>query len=582
MKTNIKYITLFGAIFLLLLSACNQEELWTDIPRADNYLQIEGEIVGAGVITRVVAESPLSISYTGFEDNDSIGFFSFHEPTCDRGSTAADHQNDDDKEYLKNEPLAYSTRTSKFTSTTITNVTLSKLGVTFAYFPYAGDEKMPDNYVKQAEQGQYVPLEANDHYIHIFKDDGRIEDFLTATKRQYADVNYKFDHQFAMLLLFLGEGFEPDTEGNETLTVHLTEKILGAHVTRKWVNNIIIPESFIFTVDKVPVNESSKYSFGHAAFTAPRTDKYVLPESTVERTVYPVIVPAGVEINYIELKDKTGTVQKVKPTKEALPALEGGWKYPLTIEMTGIAPTIYPHEIIPWNEQEEIEVKQLPGIYNTDDFATWLELYNRYAPRGMTGMSKKDSEELERFGEYKDGTEPGTTIGWTFYLRNNVDCSRITINDGTLIKVLDDGVTLDGGNYILTNLMLDFEHKIPADGKVGMIGEIKGGTLRNLRVEFVTVRNQQESIPSGCIAATVSGGLIQNCTVRQAAMMCRGGTAGILAGSMTGGTVSDCKWHGMVQAAQSQVEDIYKGVVGEMSGDNIHFINIINRIILAD
>lgn len=70
------------------------------------------------------------------------------------------------------------------------------------------------------------------------------------------------------------------------------------------------------TVDTVPLDKASEYGFGRSSFTAPRVDGYTLLVGQEPRTVYPVILPAGAKIDYIEVKDKTGKLQRVKPRGE--------------------------------------------------------------------------------------------------------------------------------------------------------------------------------------------------------------------------------------------------------------------------
>ena len=577
---------------MLLFIGCRQDEIWTgDDPLRMDYLQIEGEIAGAMAV-RATPDNKLTMSYDTFGSGDTIGFFSYHDPNCAKPDRWSHRKGNDDTLYLKNTKLTYSDMggARKFTSTEVANVALGKFGVTFAYFPFAPKEKMPLNYVKSNGSSLVVPSgsQKGEHYIHIFTEDGHIVDLLTAQKMQYDNINYQFRHRFAMVLLFLGEGFSPDTEGNEKLTVHLTYHVLGAHILRKEIDPFPY-EDFPLTVDTVPLDRASQYDFGRSSFTAPRVDDYTLLVGQEPRTVYPVILPAGAKIDYIEVKDKTGKPQRVKPTRgEALTGLEGGWKHPLTIRMEGITPTVYPHEIIDWNEQHVGEVDKLPGIHSEEQFAVWLEVYNRNADN-MESMTTEDSTLLAQYGVYNNEETLGP--GWTFYLWNDIDCKDMKPDaSGALIKALPEGVTFDGKGYVLHNLMLDFEHTAPSSGRVGLIGEIRGGRLRNLHLDFVTVRNMTADALSGCIAGCISGGEVYGCTVREAAMMCRDGVAGVLAGEMTGGRVSDCKFHGMVQARDMQDETgldynkIVDGVVcrmpsgfgGSVTGE------IINRVLITD
>ena len=175
---------------------------------------------------------------------------------------------------------------------------------------------------------------------------------------------------------------------------------------------------------------------------------------------------------------------------------------------------------------------------------------------------------MEKYGTYDAGE------GWIFYIRDSIDCSRIESTTGTLITKLVDGVTIDGGRHQIKNIMLDLKGEEPIVG-MGLIGEITGGRLWNLRLYFPTVRYQGVK-PSGCIAAVISGGQITNCTVREAAMLCRE-TVGVLVGEITDGAVDDCKFHGVVQAAvPAGLVPEYLGVVGKWSGGT--FGTIINSV----
>lgn len=611
MKANIGHIISAGIASLVFLSACSREDDWTGAPQSSGYLQIEGEIVGAGVAgTRAIPLDPLELSYASFVAGDQIGFFSFHEEGCQSGDDQSSHTHmGDDKNYLKNEKLTYTNvmGSMKFTSTTVENVALNELGLTFAYFPYTDYELTDDNdvglskgpkgyvkYVKTSNKESYEPLDVGDYYLDIFRENKydnaiEIEDLLAASKEQYFNINYRFEHQFSMLLFYLGEGFDPETDGNDKLTVHLTEKVIGAHLTRGWKGGW---PNFTVEVDKVPMSMAGQYDYGASQFTARKIDKYILPDTEDEKTVYPIILPPGVEIDYIEVRDISGMVQKVKPTEEAFTDSKGnptgllaGNMYPLTIKMTGITPTIYPHAIIDWNVQDPIEVKGLPGIYDAGQFTDWLDLYNQHV--SQLSSSDLSEEVLKKFEKYGEWNADKST--WTFYLRDNIDCSGIVASDGrgALIKELPAHVILDGRNNILNGLMLNFEEATPTDNMIGMIGEINGGTLKSVRVEFVTVRNMHKDTLSGCIAANISSGTVTGCTVRNAVVISRDNQlAGVLAGIITGGMIDECKFHGSIQADVREHEkeyESYKGVVGEIgNGGDLSLSPVINRLIFTE
>lgn len=164
MRTDIKYISITGVLLLILLTACSEESGWENIVGTNKYLQIEGEIAGTDVVTKVTGDDlGTNIRFT---EGDQIGFYSFHKNKC-AGGTQSSHPDSEtcDKEYLKNEPLSYSisSGTSKFVfiSENVQNVIMNTLGLTFAYYPYS-DAKPADN---------YLPADDHTHYIHIFNED---------------------------------------------------------------------------------------------------------------------------------------------------------------------------------------------------------------------------------------------------------------------------------------------------------------------------------------------------------------------------------------------------------------------------
>lgn len=549
MRTRFISISITGILLLALVTGCSQEFGPGAMPdTGHNYLAIEGEIVGAGLGTR--AQTDKLGSYNGFELGDRIGFYSFHASGCTL--TQAQHTAAGDPvEYLHNECLTYSDATGvkKFVSAEIKDVIMNSLGLTFAYYPYS-EATAPEGYVK-LKNGKYEALAKHDHYIHIFDGKNQILDVLTASKRLTSDVNYLFRHQFSMVLLFLGRGF--DAKNNEELTVHLTERVIGAHLTREWAA-ALIPDRLTFTVDRVPLDYEG--NIGHASFTAVKRGEYVLEGTTEARTAYSVILPYGSVIDYIEVKDIYGRPQKVRGAE--LSQLEAGWIYPATLQMgNGLEPTVYPHEITPWGESEKITVERAPGIYDAGEFEDWIGLYTEHLDDFPEIEDEDVYKALEKYGTYDPENK------WTFYIRDTIDCSGMQSKDGTLIPRLVDGVTIDGGRYRIKNIMLDLQGAEPAVG-MGLFGEIEGGSLRNLRLYFPTVRYQGKK-PSGCIAAVISGGTVVDCTVREALMTCAE-KAGVLAGEMTGGRVHECKVHGAIEATPPDgIQPEYRGVLGAVS-----------------
>lgn len=580
MKTNIKYLPIWGML-LLFFSACSPEsengmEESTEIC---NRLWIRGEIVGAAVATKadgtstdagtdtdagestdpgtggdVKAKFDVLGSYTEFVEGSEIGFFSFHKNGCD-----GDHTNGEGDEsatatptYYQNRKLTY-TAEKKFEDLEGPSdgpVFLPSLGSTFAYFPYSAD-KAPDDYKK---------LEANEFYINIFKGENVVEDILIASAVKLStSVNYSFKHQFSMLLFYLGEGFnEEDKNAESGITVHLTQKILGAHVTRKWENG---RERLTFTVDRGDVNDAGP---GYSEFkTGPSIEG-----SDKGRAVYRVILPPGSEVDYIELKDQNQKLQKVRLPKTVLPKLESGYKYPLTIKMDGVEPTVYPHSISKWEEKEGVEIPEPAGIRSLEELQGWITLYNDEDNQQHLEDEDNVNNPFTKYGTKENGH-------WTFYIRANIDCANLTDEDGVLIDELGENVTLDGGKYVLSNLTL----KAAPGGNAGIIGNMKGN-LKGLRLENVTVIGGGSGTSAGCIAAIISGGQVLDCTVKMANMT-GSGFVGVLAGTMSGGVANRCRFRGMVMAPlhlSAGQQKTYQGIVGKMEAEAAFGGDIINQV----
>lgn len=581
MKKYIKY-TSIGGILLLLFSACNPESGVEETTEFCGRLQIRGEIVGTGTGVTKADKDELG-SYIRFLPGDEIGFFSFHENGCSRGSMA-EHNGKDDTQYYKNEKLTYTEQNMFVDLDGESDVVYPTLGTTFAYYPYSSSETAPEDYVKSDGK----KLQNNECYINIFAEGSEnkvVKDILTASAAKlYYNVNYAFRHQFSMLLFSLDEGFSHE-QNKEGLTVHLTEKILGAHVTREWGTKAN-PELLTFEIDRCDL--SAAEGKGSSEFvTGKCIDEYTVGGST-KKNVYRVILPYGSKVDYISVNDVNGKPQKVRLPESVLPELKAGWKYPLTIKMDGIVPTVYPHKIEEWGATEEIVVDQLAGIYSLSELREWITLYN---DNSKNFWLEREDDESNPFSKY--GIKTGEPGSWTFYIRANIDCAEFKNAGGVLINELGDGVTLDGGKYILSNLTL----KASATGNAaGIIGKVTdGGIVRNLRLENITVTGGGKGTSAGCIAATIGDGAqVVNCTVKQANMT-GDGYVGVLAGTMSGGVALECKFRGMVTAplylkgteeapdegGESEVSPMpYKGIVGQLTGGTLE--NIINQVNFAE
>ena len=89
MRTDIKYISITGVLLLILLTASSEESGWENIVGTNKYLQIEGEIAGTDVVTKVTGDDlGTNIRFT---EGDQIGFYSFHKNKCAGGTQSSHH-----------------------------------------------------------------------------------------------------------------------------------------------------------------------------------------------------------------------------------------------------------------------------------------------------------------------------------------------------------------------------------------------------------------------------------------------------------------------------------------------------------
>ena len=108
--------------------------------------------------------------------------------------------------------------------------------------------------------------------------------------------------------------------------------------------------------------------------------------------------------------------------------------------------------------------------------------------------------------------------------------------------------------------------------------------MQNLRLEHPTVRNMHADVPAGCLAALINDGHVTGCTIREAAMMCKGGgPTGALAGRIEAeARIFDSKFHGTVQADSWLTEPAYKGVVGHRDAEAHIMEDCLNRLIVTE
>ena len=535
---NIKTILRYGLLFsaaILGCTACSEDEgIGKGMNEESGYLRVMATIGDAVLVQTKGDENegtptnslkdragvPLDQLYSYSSSNDGnaftsqskIGMFSYRSI-----------KGDEDDNNLKNLHLTH-VGVGNYFQADIVIPSISNLGCTFAYYPYSTNNNVDNENLSTNKKKKYpidiyaVGTEDNSEIYYAEGNNNKVVDLLVASNNGSIGSEgmfmYNLRHACAMLVLYIGDGFDVDDDKitEEEVVVKLKEKI-NVYAVSEGANWSLETEgNGTTTGDEVmlPMN---------------KCDSYTLPGITKPSLVYSVILPPSAEIDYIKIKDKFGDWQYVKPKEgqTLFGKLEGGNKYPVTVELDGLEPTIYPHDITEWTD-ESITIEKVAGIYNADDLQTWSEEMVKESP---------SEETLKKFGKKSDDGK------WTFYINDNIDCSNLPTADAPIQSLLSTfDATLDGRGRTLSNLTL----KKTADGgaNIGLFGTLKG-TVTNLKIDNITIEGAtgegaSEETCIGTIAGVIEGGEVRSCKVTGISITSDAGHVGALAGKAKPGT----------------------------------------------
>lgn len=432
----------------------------------------------------------------GFHDDCKIGIYSLN-------GTDGTETNP-----LVNTPLIF--KGSSFVNEGIQIPSMTNLGKTFAYYPYSEI----NNYENTTEGEKKYPI---DIYIKknnnpYYKDNkNEVIDLLTASNTGSLDdgkIFYSFKHACSMLMIYRGDGFDSETISDPTVKVKLKEGLKA----------FVVYDKGEFTL-KTYTDESVQQ-----IFETNYCKSYQAVGQIDAKPVYSVILPPGAEVEYIQMMDNFGTMQYIYPENNL--KLDGGYRYPVTVKLDGLFPTIYPHEIKEWTN-ETILISKNGGIYTTEDLKGWMEAYN---------SNSQSDDQLKEYGTKND--ESGK---WTFHLYADVDCSTIE-NCQSFITTFTD--CLEGHGHTLSNIKLTKKE----NGNIGFVGELNGGSINNLKIDGISISGGTEDNDcTGTIAGTITNGSITECKITGIEIYSEKGYVGSLAGKATAGTVDKCLLEGNLQ-----------------------------------
>lgn len=445
----------------------------------------------------------------GFKDSCQIGIYSLYG-TDGNGNNP-----------LVNTPLIF--KGSSFVNEGIQIPSMTNLGKTFAYYPYSkinnvenateGEKKYPiDIYIKNDNNPYY----STDNNNPNPENKNQVIDLLTASNTGSLDdgkIFYSFRHACSMLMIYRGDGFDSENISDRTVKVKLKEGLEA----------FVVYETNKFILKTYPDEEAEQI------FETNYCGSYKAVGQLEAKPVYSVILPPGAEVEYIQMMDNFGTMQYIYPENDM--TLDGGYRYPVTVKLDGLFPTIYPHEINEWSDVE-ISIDQKGGIYTAEHLKGWMEAYN---------SNHQSYDELTQYG-----TKDSNSDKWTFHLYADVDCSTI-VNYQSFIQTFKD--CLEGHGHTLSNINLKKSDNSSTSENIGFIGDLaNGGSINNLKIDGISISGGTDADDcTGTIAGTITNGSIKECKITGIEIYSEKGYVGSLAGKATAGTVDKCLLEGNLQ-----------------------------------
>lgn len=535
MKTLKQYSILAFLSFCICTSCTENTGMDEMNSTSKGYLEVFGSI-GEGYSLQTRADDPETEESTGRAPVDE--YYSFKSTTNNKGGGFVDDCKIGiyslnstagvfDENRLANTPLTYYGGSFKNEDIDITSMT--NLGRTFAYYPYS-NSNLDDNEATETNDLRYpIALEyVTDDPNKLSEDKNRVIDLLIATSsgslNSQGKIYYSFTHACSMLMIYRGDGFVLDSRDAE-INDEVVVKLKGGK------------KAFVSSIGKGNFKLLIEPDDDEAKDLIYPTNVYIETintETNEQRSVNTVILPPDAEIEYIIMTDMFGTKQYIYP-EDLLKPMTAGKKQPVTVKLDGLEPTIFPHNIIDW-EDVVIEItNQNPGIYSLDQFNEWINAYNN-----------NNESELESYG---------TKVGdkWTFHIYSDIDFSDIDPENQTTIQSFIPKFTdnLEGHGHTLKNISLQ-QQTGSTTTNFGFVGNLNGGSINNLKIDGISVTGSvDENDCVGTIAGTVTSGSITNCKITGINIECEKGFAGALAGNITAGTIETCLLEGNLKLGKN-------------------------------
>lgn len=417
--------------------------------------------IGEPSIIRAATGNGDYISYQSFEPNDKIGLF------ASQGLSATNMELTYSDGSFKNAEL-------QWTGGNATHV--------YAYFPYTANQNEIN--IWREEKNDQAPTWKKG-----------FNDMLLASNANVPEgaiINLNFTHQFAMLVIKRGKGFDNvPTSTSKDVSITLNQPV-GKTAGITYSNNApsITLNNSSDGVTVLPTNEG----------------KYNSAE------VYYVIIPVGkigeksVNVASITLHNNLGREMSVAPS--ITPAKNN--KYIIEVKMLDNEAVASPIEIVRW-DNEDIIIEKPAGIKTEEDFTTWAATYND------TKLNPtQEINTLKNYGSYDQNTNK-----WTFLLLEDIDLTDKTFNGITNFVDI-----FDGQGHSISGINI---HEKEADDTrpTGFVRTLSG-TIKSLILKDATIYGKSDI---GAFAGKAeSGAKINKCQLTGASIIFGTGNVGAFIG----------------------------------------------------
>lgn len=372
----------------------------------------------------------------------------------------------------------------------------------------------------------YYPYASMKDKVNIWRDESSsgstweegFEDVLISNENSVVNgtlVNLSFHHHFAMLIIKRGNGFEEQNGWSDD------QKAVKVSLNKKVGHTAIFDETTPSLTLKVDDTDGTQELIANPGTYTPKGIS-----ATVD--CYYVLIPVGkfddksdCQVASITLTNKLGISITIPYTK----TLTNNYKYLITAEMRDDAAIIEPEEIIRWTD-EEVPIVKPVGIEESS-FVTWLSNYN-LLKRGTMEEQTAAKKVLVNYGTTSDN---GNT--WTFLLLEDIDASKVwPNNDGKNASVVSTFTdVLDGQGHTISGIKLK-----ESGDNAGFCGTLSG-TVKNLILKDISVNGLANT---GGIAGSMTDGTVHNCKIEGFSPIFGTEKVGGLVGSNSGGTITKC------------------------------------------